>query len=146
MRFVLWNRRDRKTLLIAGTALLAMMVLAMLLVHVIPAGAKTMGSFYRLREAVIFHALKHNEVPDDFAELDLVKREPDRLQDEWGRQIEFEVTPDHIVILRSLGSDGRPGGTGAAADIVGAFRLVEDNGKWGDPTGQWLEKPMYSRR
>jgi hypothetical protein len=146
MRFVLWERRDRKTLLIAGAALLAMLALAMLLVDVVPAGAKTLGSFYRLREAVILHALKHNALPDDFAQLDFVKREPDRLKDEWGRQIEIEITPEHVVTLRSLGSDGKPGGIGAAADIVGAFRLVEDNGKWGDPSGEWLKKPMYGRR
>jgi len=43
----------------------------------------------------------------------------DEFLDPWGKRVLYEVAPDgSSFVLRSLGVDGRSGGTGANADIV----------------------------
>lgn len=47
--------------------------------------------------------------------------------DGWGRPVRIVHTPDGVV-FRSLGSDGRPGGDGAAADIEAAVPVGDVEG------------------
>jgi general secretion pathway protein G len=39
------------------------------------------------------------------------------IHDPWGRRYEYELTSDGTPRVFSLGRDGRPGGTGADADV-----------------------------
>lgn len=47
-------------------------------------------------------------------EQDVIERVP---RDPWGNPYEYVLSED-AVVLRSLGADGAPGGTGSAEDIV----------------------------
>jgi hypothetical protein len=46
------------------------------------------------------------------------------------------------VTLTSYGRDGRPGGTGEDADIVGVFRAKTADGRWADELGEWRVDPF----
>lgn len=45
-------------------------------------------------------------------------RNKDLLADPWGRAVTYNASEDGAFELASLGSDGKQGGTGAAADIL----------------------------
>lgn len=45
-------------------------------------------------------------------------RDPKALQDPWGRPFGYRTSDDSFEVV-SLGADGKPGGKGAAADLVG---------------------------
>lgn len=45
-------------------------------------------------------------------------RDTKTLQDPWGRPLEYAPTADGLgFVVRSLGADGKPGGSGAARDL-----------------------------
>ena len=50
---------------------------------------------------------------------------------------------NHRVSLTSLGKDGRPGGEGEDADMVGVFSAIDSNGQWfpEDDVLAWIRDP-----
>jgi general secretion pathway protein G len=46
-------------------------------------------------------------------------RDPKAVRDPWGRAFQYRETGEDAFEVTSLGSDGKPGGKGAAADLVG---------------------------
>ena len=76
-----------------------------------------------VRKAVAMHLLLTTKLP---ATLDDLKKPlkdypdglmPDANPDPWGHPLQYEPSGERKFTLRSLGADGRPGGTGADEDI-----------------------------
>jgi hypothetical protein len=40
-----------------------------------------------------------------------------------------------------LGREGKDGGTGDDADMIGVISLTDENGKWADEYVDWIQEP-----
>ena len=65
-----------------------------------------------------------NALPENLSELPTRPGYANNIRDGWGRELIYEVKPDGIVVLASLGRDGKPGGTGNDADYSTSYRAV----------------------
>lgn len=70
----------------------------------------------------------------------LPKREgyANRTTDGWKRTLEYSVSGDGVITLRSLGKDGRPGGDGENADISQSYLSKRPDGSL------WVGSPMWT--
>ena len=73
---------------------------------------------------------EHHQFPG--ALDDLPKREgyANRTTDGWQRPLIYTIEQDNFITLRSLGKDGRPGGSGEGADIQKTYRTKNPDGSW----------------
>lgn len=62
---------------------------------------------------IYLYQMRNNTLPQDLKVLDSVDA-----TDAWNRPIMYRTVDGRSYELKSLGSDGREGGTGAAADIT----------------------------
>jgi hypothetical protein len=69
----------------------------------------------------------------------LPKREgyANRRSDGWKRPLQYSVTGNGVITLRSLGADGKPGGDGENADISQSYRSKRPDGSL------WVGSPMW---
>jgi hypothetical protein len=69
----------------------------------------------------------------------LPKREgyANRTTDGWKRPLQYTVTGDGVITLRSLGADGKPGGEGDNADVSESYRSRRPDGS------RWVGSPMW---
>ena len=58
--------------------------------------------------------------------------------DAWGYPFLYAIGDDGTVTLTSLGSDGKVGGTGDAADVSHCFIAKQADGKWSEELVDWL--------
>jgi Type II secretion system (T2SS), protein G len=71
---------------------------------------------------------KDGEVPRS---LDVIPRREsyaNRTTDGWGRELEYSISDDGILTLKSLGRDGKIGGTGEGTDISKSYRTIDEDG------------------
>jgi hypothetical protein len=73
---------------------------------------------------------KHQTLPKNLSALPQTDGKIDGAKDGWGRSILYIIGKNDTVTLVSLGSDGKPGGSGEAADIIESFQTKDTNGKW----------------
>ena len=69
--------------------------------------------------------------------------------DAWTRPLIYEVTPEGIIVLTSLGKDGKPGGRGDSADITRAYHAKRPDGSLWVTSENWsieAEARHYSRQ
>lgn len=57
--------------------------------------------------------------------------------DGWNRPLQYRVTQDGIIILTSLGADGKPGGDGDNTDISMSYHSKRADGSL------WVGSPMW---
>ena len=74
----------------------------------------TRAKLNSLKEPVYMFQMRNNNLPSD-----LKAAEADDSKDAWGREVQYRVIENgRSYELRSLGADGRDGGSGADADII----------------------------
>ena len=71
---------------------------------------------------------EHGQPPPNLAFLPVRKGYMNRTTDGWGRELQYAVNLEGIISLTSLGADGRVGGDGPSADIVGRYRTRNPDG------------------
>jgi len=64
------------------------------------------------------YASEHNALPSSLAELPVLKNRDDTIDDGWGREFLYSLSPEGIVNLTSHGRDGEPGGEDADRDFT----------------------------
>jgi hypothetical protein len=80
----------------------------------------------------------HGALPKSLAELPRPHDEIDATKDGWGKPIIYIIGKNDFVILVSLGADGKPGGSGDAADIIQSFQTK-------DAKGNWIQNPFTNQ-
>jgi general secretion pathway protein G len=74
----------------------------------------TRAKLNSLKEPIYMFQMRNNTLPSD-----LKTAEAEDTKDAWGKEVVYRVIDSgRSYELRSLGSDGREGGSGADADIV----------------------------
>jgi general secretion pathway protein G len=73
----------------------------------------TRAKINSLKEPIYIFQMRNSTLPQSLAQA-----EADDTKDAWGRDIQFRVMDGRGYELRSLGGDGKDGGTGADADII----------------------------
>jgi general secretion pathway protein G len=74
----------------------------------------TRAKLNSLKEPIYMFQMRNNTLP-----ADLKTAEAEDTKDAWGKEVSYRVIDSgRSYELRSLGSDGREGGSGADADIV----------------------------
>ena len=69
----------------------------------------------------------YKELPSDLSQLPTRKGYGNSTKDGWGNEIKYGIADDEIVILTSFGKDGKLGGEGRQADIIGYFNPRIEN-------------------
>jgi hypothetical protein len=73
----------------------------------------TRAKLNSLKEPIYIYQMRNSTLPQSLAQA-----EADDTKDAWGRDVQYRVMDGRGYELRSLGGDGRDGGSGADADIV----------------------------
>jgi len=74
----------------------------------------TRAKLNSLKEPIYMFQMRSNTLPGD-----LKAAEADDTKDAWGREVQYRVIESgRSYELRSMGADGRDGGSGADADII----------------------------
>lgn len=73
----------------------------------------TRAKLNSLKEPIYIFQMRNSALPQSLAQA-----EADDTKDAWGREVQYRVMDGRGYELRSLGGDGRDGGSGADADIV----------------------------
>lgn len=109
-----------KILILLFILLFAVFSVWLMLGEKVPADELTRSQMYVIFYRVVKYVEKNGDLPKNI--LDLPKREGanNRINDGWGRRIMYSIE-NNKVILKSFGKDGKPGGTGESADIIGQF-------------------------
>jgi len=71
---------------------------------------------------------KEAEVPKSLDVLPRREGYANRTKDGWGRELDYSISGGGILTLKSLGRDGKIGGTGEDADISKSYRTVDEEG------------------
>ncbi|HEX3999588.1 MAG TPA: type II secretion system protein GspG [Pirellulales bacterium] len=108
------------------------------LVDRVPPRALTESTERVLKRRILKYARQHDRLPPDLAALDEMPGYDNDTTDAWGNPILYTVGSDGSVTLTSFGSDGKPGGTGDAADIINRFAPKQADGTWSDELVDWL--------
>ena len=111
----------KRTWISAGIAFVAVLCLAVFLADVIPPRNLTRTRIGTLKRKILLFVSEFHRLPAGLAELPRPVDYNNKTTDGWGNQIYHSYDTNGIVTLRSFGSDGRPGGTGDAADIQISF-------------------------
>jgi hypothetical protein len=97
-----------------------------------------------MRTKIIKFAERNNRLPAP-NELRRVGEYEDLCWDGWGREILCSYDKDDVVTLTSFGRDGKKGGVGEDADIVGIFRARTTDGRW-DNGNDWVAGISITRK
>lgn len=73
----------------------------------------TRAKLNSLKEPIYIFQMRNSALPQSLAQA-----EADDTKDAWGREVQYRVLDGRGYELRSLGGDGRDGGSGADADII----------------------------
>ena len=97
----------------------------------------TTTAMYVDKERIFDYIREHQSLPKNLSELPQSDGKLDGTKDGWRRPILYSVAKDDSVTLVSLGSDGKLGGTGDAADIIQSFATK-------DAKGNWIQNPNFT--
>jgi hypothetical protein len=70
---------------------------------------------------------KNGRLPPNFNSLPVREGYINRTTDGWDRPLIYTIESGNTVLLKSLGADGKPGGTGDDEDLTQRYRV--DNGR-----------------
>jgi hypothetical protein len=120
--------------------LIVLMCFAPFLANGIPPRAKTYGRLAVLRRAIVLYRREHRKLPTSLNLLPLVDGKKPKTVDGWDTPIVLQLGVDGSISLISLGADGKRGGSGVDADIIGTFdpKVAPDT--------PWIVNPFPFRR
>ena len=127
-----------KKIIIAVVAAAAIIGVLALFVDVIPAKDMTVSAMVETFVRISLYARQNNAIPPSLAVLPTRTGYANRTTDGWRRPLKYEITPDGIVSLKSLGKDGRPAGTGDDADISRAYHARRSDGTLWATSEMWI--------
>ena len=129
-------------LAVAGISILVLVGFALDDFVGIPPRALTRTRIWGIKERVLQYAHSHNQLPHFLSELPpMGGAYDDSVVDEWGRPIAYTVSASGLVTLTSLGRDGKVGGSGKDADMIGTFASHDSQGRWSDELAEWSLTP-----
>src|SRR4051794_39780777 len=105
------------TALLVGTIAIAIGGVC-LLVDVVPPRSLTFGHMHMMKRRFLRYAAGNDSLPKGLKELPHIQGYANEVTDGWGQPILWKIDGDEVT-LTSFGRDGKPGGTGEDADIVG---------------------------
>lgn len=73
----------------------------------------TRAKLNSLKEPIYIFQMRNSTLPQTLAQA-----EAEDTKDAWGKEVQYRVIDGRGYELRSLGGDGRDGGSGADADII----------------------------
>jgi general secretion pathway protein G len=73
----------------------------------------TRAKLNSLKEPIYIYQMRNSALPQSLAQA-----EAEDTKDAWGREVQYRVMDGRGYEIRSLGGDGRDGGSGPDADIV----------------------------
>ena len=115
-------------------------------IPVIPPDSLTYNSMHMIKRRILRYAHTHHELPKTLDELPVIPGYSDRLTDGWEERILYRTNDDSSITLTSYGKDGRPGGEGLDADMVGIFMLKTPDGRWQEELCDWVTDPFSKFR
>ena len=115
-------------MIVSAVALLSAAVF--FLVDTIPPRSLTGTRMFVTMRRILQFAHGHNKLPPTLAELPPMPGYDTETTDAWGRPLDYSVDDAGVVILRSLGADGHPGGDGENEDMTASFTSRDSQGRW----------------
>jgi len=101
-----------------------------------------MESFVRID----LYAKQRGQLPPTLAELPQRAGYANLRTDGWGRPLQYHLDRDGVITLISLGRDGKPGGTGADADISESYYSRRKDGTLWVGAELWIAEAMVRRQ
>jgi hypothetical protein len=127
-----------RKIIVAGLVLAAVFGLLALFVDVIPPKAETITAMGETFVRIGLYAKQSNSISPSLAVLPKRNGYANQTTDAWGRELKYEVTPDGVISLTSLGKDGKPGGQGDDADIRRAYFGKRSDGALWATSEMWI--------
>ena len=123
-----------------GTAVVAV-VCFVFFAEVIPPRSSSYGAMHMMKRHILRYAAAHGTLPESLDQLPTIDEYDNRVTDGWGQPILWRVEGEQVT-LSSFGRDGRPGGAGDDADMVGVFRVKTSDGHWSEELCPWQIDPF----
>ena len=127
----------KRTLTLAGLLVLAFVVIVSSIHFITPEEATVTAigeTFYRIH----LFAKTNGALPDKLVELPKRDNYANRVTDGWGRDLLFEIDEDGVMTLRSLGKDGKVGGSGPNRDMVRSYRTRDQDDRFIVADDMWI--------
>lgn len=140
LRHELWNSL-RASLVVGGLLAGAFW----LIVPTIPPRSLTCNSMWTMKRRMLRYAHAHGALPTSIDQLPYMNGYNNEVTDAWGRPILWQTEGD-VVALTSCGRDGKPGGDGNNADMIGVFRAKTNDGAWAEEICEWNADPFERDR
>jgi hypothetical protein len=137
--------RFRRSTKLLFWVLIAYAVLFVMSVNTVPPQAETYGNMHMMKRRILRYATTHDSLPTSLDQLPEFEGKINSVTDGWGRPIEWRVEGEQVV-LTSFGRDGRPGGSGKDADMIGVFRVKTADGRWAEELCEWQVDPYSSAK
>jgi hypothetical protein len=91
---------------------------------------RTYTSVSRLRVAINSFVAANGRAPSNIEELARYEPVVSTLKDGWNNHLVYEVESSDTGVIKSLGKDNSPGGSGQNADALWSFALKDKSGNW----------------
>jgi hypothetical protein len=108
-------------------ALVALLSGCASLYDVIPPKDNTRSAMTETSVRIGMYLEKNGHLPPDIKSLPIRPDHVNQTDDAWHRPLLYSVEPGNTVVLKSLGADGKPGGTGDDEDLTQRYRI--ENGR-----------------
>ncbi|MGO9107934.1 MAG: type II secretion system protein GspG [Thermoguttaceae bacterium] len=82
---------------------------------------------------------EHRQAPPSLSVLPVDKGPYGKAVDGWGNDLGYSVDRDGVIILTSVGADGKPGGDGRDADIIMRYRTRNADGTLNVGDDAWID-------
>jgi hypothetical protein len=100
---------------------------------------ETESAMYADKDRILDYIREHRVLPKSLSELPKPHDEIDATKDGWGRPIIYIIGKNDVVTLVSFGEDGKPSGSGDAADIIQSLKTK-------DAKGNWIQSPNFTNQ
>jgi hypothetical protein len=97
------------------------------LYEVIPPRDNTLSAMTETKVRIEMYLQKNGRLPPDFNSLPVRENHVNQTDDAWHRPLLYTIESGNTVVLKSLGADGKPGGTGDDEDLTQRYRV--ENGR-----------------
>ena len=131
-------KRLTKKVVIGTLAVIAVVGFMVLFVDVIPPKAMTISAIGETFFRIGLYAQQSNDIPLSLSVLPRRVGYANQTVDAWRRPLKYEVTPDGVITLSSLGRDGKPSGEGDDEDIAKSYHARRPDGTLWATSEMWI--------